>query len=73
MYFGVSRSTVYRYISDNKHWYDQKQKAERLAIIQAMLCQGHTTLEIANELREPLKRINKLVIDNNISAYKCKL
>lgn len=72
-YYGVARSTVYRYISPNKDLYDPQLKAEKLAFIQNKLCQGKTSQEIAHELGEDLGKINKLIVNNHLSVWKCQL
>lgn len=71
-YYGVARSTVYRYVSDNRHWYNEKTREQLLHHIQNLLCQGYTSKQIAMDIGEPLKRVNKLIIDNKISCLNCQ-
>lgn len=70
-YYGVARSTVYRYVSENAHWYNESERRKRLSAIQAMLCFGYNSRQIAEEMNEPLARINKLIEDNKISVWNC--
>jgi hypothetical protein len=71
-YYGVSRPAVYRYVADNKEWYNQANRSNKIEQIQDMMCHGYTTQLIADEMGEELSVINRIVCDNKISIWKCR-
>lgn len=71
-YYGVARSTAYRYVSDNKSWYDEQTRKKQLVRIQTGICNGLTSGEIAREMGQSVAFINKLIVQNGITWCNCK-
>lgn len=71
-YYGIARSTVYRYISENRAWYNQSERQKRIDKIQSLMCQGFNSLQIAELMGESLPKINRIIANNKISYFKCQ-